>query len=212
MLDVSLQSTGPMSPGGTMSEPSRPRAIGESMSSAEAFPVLTSATPDCMLGLRASKAAYGPNMHGSFAFFDLDTLSSKTWQLCLDGDLEEFSGTWPNAGTMRNGIFFPLQQSVPHISVTESSSWPTPTVNGNNNRKGCSPTSGDGLTTVVKRRRSLPDRQSLDSIGGGLNPDWVDWLIGFPIGHTACDVSATPSSRKSPSISADVSSPMPPAT
>ena len=34
-------------------------------------------------------------------------------------------------------------------------------------------------------------------IRGPLNPTWVEWLMGFPLGWTALDVSATPSSRKS---------------
>jgi len=33
--------------------------------------------------------------------------------------------------------------------------------------------------------------------GGSLNPTWVEWLMGFPLGWTALDASATPSSRKS---------------
>jgi len=32
---------------------------------------------------------------------------------------------------------------------------------------------------------------------GQLNPDWVEWLMGYPIGFTACAASETPSSRKS---------------
>lgn len=47
--------------------------------------------------------------------------------------------------------------------------FPTPTVKGNHNRRGSSPKSGDGLATVA---------------GGPLNPDWVEWLMGWPIGWT----------------------------
>lgn len=36
-----------------------------------------------------------------------------------------------------------------------------------------------------------------DQIGGPLNPPWVEWLMGFPLGWTDCADSATPSSRKS---------------
>lgn len=61
--------------------------------------------------------------------------------------------------------------------------WPTPTVSGNYNRKGASKTSGDGLATAA---------------GGALNPTWVEWLMGFPLGWTDCADSETPSSRKSP--------------
>lgn len=46
---------------------------------------------------------------------------------------------------------------------------PTPTVKGNNNREGASPTSGDALGTAV---------------GGPLSPRFVEWLMGFPDGWT----------------------------
>lgn len=35
-------------------------------------------------------------------------------------------------------------------------------------------------------------------IGGRLNPTWVEWLMGFPIGWSALEDSETPSSPKSP--------------
>jgi hypothetical protein len=34
-------------------------------------------------------------------------------------------------------------------------------------------------------------------ISGGENPLVPEWLMGFPIGHSAVEPSATPSSRKS---------------
>ena len=36
-----------------------------------------------------------------------------------------------------------------------------------------------------------------EAAGGPLNPRWVEWLMGFPLGWTDCGPSATPSSRKS---------------
>ena len=38
---------------------------------------------------------------------------------------------------------------TPGLSIQVQQQWPTPTVNGNHNRKGASPTSGDGLATAV---------------------------------------------------------------
>lgn len=93
--------------------------------------------------------------------------------------------------------------------------WPTPTVCGNHNRNGVSATSGDGLATAVMKRmfptatataykgwsqnhnRSDSDDRldytvEREAFLPGqttppkrLNPDWVEWLIGWPIGHTA---------------------------
>jgi hypothetical protein len=36
-----------------------------------------------------------------------------------------------------------------------------------------------------------------DPAGGSLNPTWVEWLMGFPLGWTDCEHLATPSFRKS---------------
>jgi hypothetical protein len=30
-----------------------------------------------------------------------------------------------------------------------------------------------------------------DQIGGSLNPTWVEWLMGWPLGWTDCDASGT---------------------
>lgn len=89
--------------------------------------------------------------------------------------------------------------------------WPTPTVCGNNNRKGLTKTSGDGLATAVltyptpkcqDARAALFDRRKGNLgevihgkyLNGGdttpqtktarLNPYWVEWLMGWPIGWT----------------------------
>lgn len=49
-----------------------------------------------------------------------------------------------------------------------------------------------------KRRVEQGHSVSLhDQIGGSLNPTWVEWLMGFPLGWTDCGPSATPSSRRS---------------
>jgi hypothetical protein len=63
-----------------------------------------------------------------------------------------------------------------HSSLTpQVRIYPTPTVCGNYNKKGASKTSGDGLATVVRENET-------DS--GPLNPEWVEWLMGYPTGWT----------------------------
>ena len=61
---------------------------------------------------------------------------------------------------------------------------PTPTVCGNYNRKGASPTSGDGLATWAARS-ALTDGETPPGLRGGkLSPNWVEWLMGWPPGWT----------------------------
>lgn len=101
--------------------------------------------------------------------------------------------------------------------MARKSLWPTPTVCGNYNRKGVSATSGDGLATAVKmwptpqasdnrdrgnlstpaiaRRVEIGKQVSLSMcvspMNGRLNPQWVEWLMGWPIGHTDLKQSET---------------------
>jgi DNA (cytosine-5)-methyltransferase 1 len=87
------------------------------------------------------------------------------------------------------------------VSVVVRERVPTPTVTGNHNRKGASPTSGDGLATYIRERVPTPTAQDAANnggpsqserntpplnaiVGGLLNPDWVEWLMGWPVGWT----------------------------
>ena len=86
---------------------------------------------------------------------------------------------------------------------------PTPTVHGNYNRKGASKNSGNGLATWVRQvpTPTCHDRKGKSGakrgkgatggpcltmvVGGTLNPMWVEWLMGWPLGWTDCAVSET---------------------
>ena len=97
--------------------------------------------------------------------------------------------------------------------VKDPSMWPTPTVKGNYNKRGLSTKSGDGLATAVKKaslwptpltrdykggrsaetlqaKGRLPSNSLPDSVtyaegeSGPLNPPFLEWLMGFPIGWT----------------------------
>ena len=84
-------------------------------------------------------------------------------------------------------------------AVSSRTEWPTPTVNGNYNKAGLSAKSGDGLATAVyqtpvarmwKDSGSAPGEMARNSptlamqAGGSLNPTWVEWLMGWPLGWT----------------------------
>lgn len=58
--------------------------------------------------------------------------------------------------------------------------------------------------------RSSPDLGKMvgqSAITGALNPTWVEWLMGYPLGWTACAALATRSSRRSVNGSRGASSP-----
>ena len=143
-----------------------------------------------------------------FAELDQGTAS---WKMCQDsyrgstGTLKRYSKTWPRAGIMLNGKLSQQPKWERRTNETDSSSlrinlWPTPTVSGNHNRKGASKTSGDGLATVVQMFPTPAARDWKDGnhpserarhtpplavhAGGKLNPVWVEWLMGWPLGWT----------------------------
>ena len=124
----------------------------------------------------------------------------------------------PLSGSMRNGVISGLPRSVLRIddsvcsflptptatafdnnigggsgrvgkkrlslgSMARRGLLPTPTVKGDYNRAGASAASGDGLATVI---------------GGPLNPQFREWLMGFPVGWTDIVSLVTPASRRKP--------------
>ena len=119
-----------------------------------------------------TKETYGLKQFVPFARLDHDTHS---WRMCQD--LFEpiisakSSETWQAQGTMRNGKLYQRRKLVRRISGKDFGFWPTPLAwdwkSGNNpsKHKRYSP----GLGVVV---------------GGNLNPMWVEWLMGWPIGWT----------------------------
>jgi len=162
----------------------------------------------------------GRTSHESFAYYDPATSLLKTSQVCLDGEQQTYSETLPRSGTMSNGKLYQRQPLVRHTGGTESGSLPTPVVtdaygSGSRNTPGSKAHPGLSLTDYVrgdggtgrmwptpKGSPSGPDYARRDregsggddlvtAIGGQLNPTWVEWLMGYPLGWTDSSVSGT---------------------
>jgi DNA (cytosine-5)-methyltransferase 1 len=73
--------------------------------------------------------------------------------------------------------------------------WPTPSATDNRDR-------GNLAMPAIKRRIAKGKQLNLSMVVsdkcGQLNPTWVEWLMGYPSGHTDCADSATLSCLKSP--------------
>lgn len=82
-----------------------------------------------------------------------------------------------------------------HLSIDAAVKlWPTPAA-----RDHFPPHTADYI--AEKRAQGHGVSNLNDSVNGQLNPAWVEWLQGFPIGWTDLKDSATPSSHKSRSKS-----------
>jgi hypothetical protein len=69
--------------------------------------------------------------------------------------------------------------------------YPTPMARDAANR------SGQAKRYLEQGRVNLQDRLAADGVRGSLNPTWVEWLMGFPLGWTVCEFWETRSSRRS---------------
>jgi hypothetical protein len=201
---------------------------------AEGFLAKTSAMQDSGQASMGSVQDCGQNISGSLASYDRKSRSWRTSQLCLDGELSEFSGTWPRSGMTRSGGLYRLATLALPTCEKGSGLFPTP-------RRGDADKRGDfdetnprnGFVGAVKRiflptlgknefkgssrkryRGSKHFRGAKMSEGLGtcaedaiyLNPSFGELVMGFPIGWTELVDSETPSSRKSRSGSVKGSS------
>jgi DNA (cytosine-5)-methyltransferase 1 len=125
--------------------------------------------------------ACGRNRRESFAKYDPDTCGWRTHQRSLEGGFIEFSETWPRWGSMRDGECYPLKmpsglkelrQSITGVNASGSTvKLPTLTVQDSAN---------NGPPSQLER--NTPPLNAV--VGGPLNPEWGEWLMGWPIGWT----------------------------
>lgn len=147
----------------------------------------------------------------SYARWDPDSRSWRTsqtfWPMTISA---KSSDRWPRAGSMRSGELFPLPKWEPRISERGSGLLPTPSAQSyGTNQGGGAGRIGpvrESLARMAKtghwptprsspneNRQSHPSPSQLDGshgkslaaeVGGQLNPDWVEWLMWWPIGWT----------------------------
>jgi len=101
------------------------------------------------------------------------------------GDFEKSSDHLPIFGITVDGhVYLPLNLE-PHILEKGGSYLPTPTVNDASNRAG----------QMSQAKRDSPGLAYLCDptgiTGGQLSPQWVEWLMGYPLGYTELSAWAT---------------------
>jgi|GEM_PF-3257052 len=158
---------------------------------------------------KAREAGYTGKCSESLAWYDPDTCSWRTWQQSFLEGLALYSEIWPRAGMIVAGVAWRHRESERRINATGGGAlprwrtpvasdaashvmgrrdsrgapqlsaqvmmWPTPSVNG-----------WKGGSMAGQRRGQLTD-PAMGAIpaGGKLNPTWVEWLMGWPLGWTA---------------------------
>ena len=137
-----------------------------------ASPAKISVLPGKAEVLKENEADCGGKCEGSFARYDHDLHLWKTAQCSLFGGLTEFSETWPNWGLMRTGECWAVAPSVPPMTAKERGCWlGTPTATMSQRSK-----------KFLEGADRLPTPAEL--VGGVPNPEWIEWLMGWPIGQS----------------------------
>lgn len=157
-----------------------------------------------------TNAICGRRPSNAFAQYDRDSRFWRTFQASFQHPTgEPFSETWPKQGMQRDGWCLVLTIAVPITGGSGCGYWPTPNVpNRGPERRASKQKRGSGgvdLQTAVQQfptpsardwkasnatgetmqKNSRPLNETVTGgAGGQLNPTWVEWLMGWPIGWT----------------------------
>ena len=173
-----------------------------------AFPVLTSVLPEEAQGLMESNPQCGTTWRGWLAKFDPNSYSWKTAQCSFIEESGECLATFPVSGMTQDGLLWEQSMLAHRIKGTERGLWRTPDTGGggtsgllkkgqnhrqngqpiqirlvdqvNNSRLWPTPVARmhkDGGNPSEYKRNEIP---LAAQAGGPLNPEWVEWLMGWP--------------------------------
>jgi len=155
-------------------------------------------------GLRESAPRSGQSSTVLFAKFvpggSLLKTSLDYTQVMMGGSSQRFSENWPRAGMMQNGRCYQRRLLVRSTYGKGCSLWPTPrasmgmsfplaSVQKSLTRSFGANNLEDHLTISL-----CQENQNLDGLY--MNPEWVEWIQGFPTGWTDLEHSETPSCPK----------------
>lgn len=162
------------------------------MSFLEAFPVPTSVVQGRERESKENDLPCGNIWQESSVKYDLNSSSWKTHQCLWEEDLQPSSVTLPKWGMMRSGVLLERITSPPLTKEIESGSlqsWPTPAARdykGANSRDHCK-ANGTGRKHMDQLPNAVVHGDNNKSKKGQLNPDWTEWLMGWPIGWTSLE-------------------------
>ena len=155
----------------------------------------------------------GDTWRGWLAKYDPDSCSWKTPQCSLLGEEQESLEILPKWGMTVNGLLWEQPTLMPHINGTECGllpNWPTPVHSEarqglqirREGKKGTQtslstavltwPTprtkgmcGGSGSWDLLNKNTTVEEARQMGAGNGGqLNPTWVEWLMGWPLGWT----------------------------
>jgi hypothetical protein len=142
----------------------------------------------------------------SLAWFDQNNSTWKTYQQSFLTDSEPYLETWPRWGMTQDGSAYAHPMSERRITETDGFAY-VPTPDTRNDR-------GANKLETIRTKLERGSRAHLGQLNnyvvwvlgerhGKLNPEWIESLMMFPIGHTGLKDWVTPKSRCKPPLHTD---------
>ena len=104
----------------------------------------------------------------------------KTCQESLPWGSEKYSEDWPQSGMMQNGKLYQLEKREEHPKLEEGFLlWPTPSAHKPEQRTQYKQGGYPLFYRILEREGKLHIGKKYK-----IHPDFVNWLMGFPIGWT----------------------------
>jgi hypothetical protein len=143
------------------------------------------------MGLEESAAECGEKWRGWLAKYDPDSCSWKTAPCLLGEGSRQSLVTWPRWGLMRDGECWEQPTLVPRTKGTGSGLWLTPQAN-----EDAAGTPKGKMQRMLGNDPRIRGTTPEEWARGTLNPTWVEWLMGWPLGWTDSKPLATDKFRQ----------------
>lgn len=129
--------------------------------------------------LVANDPAFGEKWRELSMKYDLQSSGWKTHQCLFPEDLPWSLVTLPRWGMMQGGALWERTMQEPLTSGIGAGYWPTPTAN-----EDAAGTPKGNMQRMLGNHPDIRGSTPEEWKRGTLNPDWVEWLMGWPIGWT----------------------------
>jgi len=144
----------------------------KSTSFTEDSPAKTSALLELEKAWKEAEAAYSSRSCDSLMYYDHNSSSWKMCQQSLLEDLLPLPKKLPKEAMIRDGVLYPLVKLAHPIKEKDGGYLPTPTARDYKDN-------GKSPAELARNSKTLATHA-----GGQLNPQWVEWLMGYPVGWT----------------------------
>lgn len=169
---------------GTMSQHCAEICCQESTSSREGSHVRTLALQEMERVWQESEVVFSSRSSDSLKSATPDLFSSKTSLPSEPVAGKEWLKNWPRSGMTVDGRLYLPQQLEPFIKGKDGFYWPTPRAS---EYKDCGPVGSKSQVHMDKRDYLCAKAKDASNPTGQLSPMWVEWLMGYRIGHTELD-------------------------